>query len=148
MFYKQFSKISNSLNNDFIKKFDFWLATLPRHRQKNITISLVSGKFGVSYSEAEFILNFCEKEKILESYYLITCPNDECNAIVRSDVSLKERTNIIGKTEYCHVCDKENIILPENITIAYKRIKKPDVSDKEMENKILEKMTLNDESIN
>ena len=37
MFYKQFSKISNSLNNDFIKKFDFWLATLPRHRQKNIT---------------------------------------------------------------------------------------------------------------
>ena len=100
---------------------------------------MVSGKFDVSYSEAEFILNFCEKEKILESYYLIICPNDECNAIVRSDVSLKEKPNVIGKTEYCHVCDKENIILPENIFIAYKRIKNPGVSDKEIEDKILEK---------
>ena len=37
------------------------------------------------------------------------------------------------------MCDKENIILPENIFITYKRIKSPDVSDKEIENKILEK---------
>ena len=148
MFYKQFSKITNSLDNEFIENFDFWLATMPRNRQKNITISFISGKFNVPYSQAKIILEFCEKEKILESYYLITCPNDECNAIIRSDVSLDELADIIGEKEYCHVCDEENVILPENIFIAYKRIKKPDVSDKEIEDKILEKMALNGESIN
>lgn len=148
MFYKQFSKITDSLNNEFIEKFDFWLATIPGNRQKNITISLISGKFDVPYSQAKLILEFCEKENILESYYLITCPNDECNAIIRSDVSLDELADIIGEKGYCHLCDKEYTISPENIFIAYKRIKKPNVSEKEIENKILKKMIASGESVN
>lgn len=34
MFYKQFLEITEVLNADFVENFDYWLATLPRNRQK------------------------------------------------------------------------------------------------------------------
>lgn len=34
MFYKQFLEITDVLNADFVENFDYWLATLPRNRQK------------------------------------------------------------------------------------------------------------------
>ena len=147
MFYKQFLKITDALNSDFVEEFDFWLATLPTNKQKNITASLVAGKFDVSYSQADIILRFCEKERIVEAYYLIICPNEDCGMIIR-EASFEELPNILGSQEYCHVCDKDNIISPNDICIAYKRIFKPDVSDDEIQKKILEKIMDNGEEVN
>ena len=36
MFYKQFLKITEILNPDFVNDFDYWLATLPKKNQKNM----------------------------------------------------------------------------------------------------------------
>ena len=47
MFYKQFLKIMNVLNPEFVENFDFWLATLPKNNQKNITASVVSAMLEV-----------------------------------------------------------------------------------------------------
>ena len=41
MFYKQFLKITDILNPEFVENFDYWLATLPGNNQKNITASAV-----------------------------------------------------------------------------------------------------------
>ena len=65
MFYKQFLKIMNVLNPEFVENFDFWLATLPKNNQKNITASVVSARLEVGYSLAETILKFSEQNKIL-----------------------------------------------------------------------------------
>ena len=147
MFYKQFLKITDVLNSDFVEEFDFWLTTLPINRQKNITASLIAGKFDVSYSQADIILQFCKKEKILEEYYLIVCPNEECGMFIR-DVSFDELSDVLGHQEYCHVCGQENIISPNDIYVAYKRILKPNVSDEEIQRKILEKIMDNGEETN
>ncbi len=147
MFYKQFSKITNALNSDFVEEFDFWLSTLPDNRQKNITASLVAGKFNVTYSQADIILHFSEKEKILQAYYLVICPNEECSMIIRES-TLDELSDILGHKEYCHICEHENIISPNDICIAYKRIRKPDASDEEIKRSLLKRITDDGDEIN
>ena len=66
MFYEQFSKITNLLNPEFVERFDCWLATLPSNNQKNITASSVAARLGASYTQAEEILKYAERQKILE----------------------------------------------------------------------------------
>jgi len=78
MFYKQFLKITDVLNSSFVENFDYWLATLPKNNQKSITASLVSAKFGVKYSFSEFILDFAEKQGILDVRILMN-NNTEIN---------------------------------------------------------------------
>ena len=71
MFYEQFSKITNLLNPEFVERFDCWLATLPSNNQKNITASSVAARLGASYTQAEEILKYAERQKILEKEFLM-----------------------------------------------------------------------------
>ena len=102
MFYKQFLKVIDILNPEFVENFDYWLATLPRNNQKNITASIVSSRLGVKYSLAEAILNFSEKQKILEKYYLVRCP--DCDYSLRA-VTKDEIADILMNPLYCEDCE-------------------------------------------
>lgn len=129
MFYKQFLEITDVLNSDFVEDFDYWLATLPRNRQKNITASMIAAKFDVNYSLAEFILKYAEEKKILERYYLVKCP--ECDDTL-AVVSNNELAEILSGYIYCSECDKEEMITTDNIYVAYRVIKQPDVSEEQI----------------
>ena len=119
MFYKQFLAITDILNPKFVEDFDYWLVTLPRNNQKNITASVVSARLGVKYSLAEFILNFAEKEKILEKYYLVKCP--ECDYNLES-ITKDEIADMLVNDIYCDECEKDRHITLDDIYTAYKVI--------------------------
>lgn len=144
MFYKQFLKITD-LNKDFVEEFDYWLATLPRHLQNNITASAVSARLEVSHAVAEAILVFAMRENILEKHYIIKCP--ECGTIMEK-VSKEEVVDYIGKTSYCDECEDDKYISSDCTYIAYKVIKKPEVSEAEIAEAIEAKlhMKLQEES--
>ncbi len=141
MFYRQFSRITDALNSEFVEVFDYWLATLPNNKVKNITASLVSAKFEISYSQAEKILRFAESEGIMREYYLIICPNEDCEAIIDM-VELQDLASVLMNPIYCHACDNEYNISPDNIYTAYERVKKPDLSEDEINKKISLKLGL------
>lgn len=126
MFYTQFSKIIKLLNAEFVEEFDYWLATLPAINQKNITASAVSARLGVKYSIAETILTFAEKEHILEKYYLVKCPDCDCNL---ASISQSELANYLVTPIFCEECEEEKHITIDSIYAAYKVILKPDVSE-------------------
>lgn len=86
MFYKQFLKITDILNPEFVENFDYWLATLPGNNQKNITPLLLQPGItedeliraieerlnqgecaAVNFSKADSLSN--KKEDIYEIYY-------------------------------------------------------------------------------
>lgn len=129
MFYKQFSTIIDILNPEFVENFDYWLATLPRNNQKNITASAVSSRLGVKYTLAESILKFSEKQKILEKYYLVKCPDcdNSLGIITKDDIA-----DILMNPIYCDDCDEEKHITLDDIYIAYKVILQPDVTEDEI----------------
>lgn len=129
MFYKQFSAITDTLNPDFVKEFDYWLATLPQQNKKNITVSVVSARLGVSYSLAESILKYAEKEKILEKHYIIKCP--DCNNIL-AKVSQNELAEALLEPVYCDECDQDKHITLDNAYTAYQVIQEPNVSEDEI----------------
>lgn len=139
MLYKQFSKITDAGLKDFAEEFDYWLGTLPVKRQKNITISLVSSIFDIQYKVAEKILEFCEKEKILKKYYLVECPNADCESILK-EITFDEIASVLIEKQYCGQCDEYKKITLENIYSVYSRIQKPDVSDEELEKEILKRL--------
>lgn len=139
MLYKQFLEITDKLNPEFVTKFDFWLATLPTNCQENITASVVSRRMGVSYSQAEAILLYAEKKGILEKYYLVTCPNDDCGAYL-AVISKNELASILMEPQYCEECDEYQQIKPEDIYTAYKIIVQPDVSEDEIARAIEERL--------
>lgn len=137
MFYKQFSKITEYLNPDFVESFDYWLATLPRNNQKNITASAVSSRLGVSYSLAEAILRFAEKQHILQKYYLVKCPDCDYNL---SSISQDELANILVTPQYCDECEAEKHISLAQVYTAYKVIMQPDVTEDEIARAIDKKL--------
>ncbi len=61
MFYKQFLKIIDILDESFVEEFDFWLATLPKRIAKTISVSAVASRFDVKYSVADALMQFAEK---------------------------------------------------------------------------------------
>lgn len=129
MFYKQFSTIIDILNPEFVENFDYWLATLPRNNQKNITASVVSSRLGVKYTLAESILNFAEKQGILERYYLVKCPDCDYNlGIITKDKIAETLMSPI----YCDECDEDKYVTLDNIYIAYRVILQPDVTEDEV----------------
>ena len=136
MLYKKLEKAKNVVNAKTVDEFDFWLATIPISIQNNITISLVAKRLNAKITEAKALLEYAEKEKILESHYIVVCPNDKCKAVINNNVSLPELHDIIGEKKYCHICKKENIVAPNNIFISYKRIKRPDVPDQDIQKAI------------
>ena len=129
MFYKQFSTIIDILNPEFVENFDYWLATLPRKNQKNITASVVSARLEVKYSLAESILKFAEKQKILEKYYLIKCP--DCDFPIDT-VTKDELADILVNPVYCDECEEDKHISLDDVYTAYKVILQPDVTEDEI----------------
>lgn len=129
MFYKQFSTIIDILNPEFVENFDYWLATLPRNNQKNITASAVSSRLGVKYSLAEAILSFAEKQRILEKYYLVRCP--DCDYSLGA-ITKDEIPDILMNPLYCDECEKDKHITLDDIYTAYKVILQPDATEDEI----------------
>lgn len=143
MFYKQFSKIIDSINPEFVEDFDYWLATIPDSKQDNISASLISSRFNVPYSLADIILKFCYKEGILEQYYLIQCPNEDCNMPLEK-VTLNELAEVLMNPVFCTNCFKEYSISPNNILTVYKRKVKPDISEDQINIEILKRLNFSD----
>ncbi len=141
MFYKQFSRITDILNPEFVENFDYWLATLPTNNQKNITASVVSSRLGVKYSLAETILNFAYKEKILERYYLVKCPDCDYNLAV---IAKDEIANALVDPVFCEECEEYKHISVGDIYIAYKVILAPDVTEDEIEREIKKRLNQGD----
>ena len=137
MFYKQFSTIIDILNPVFVENFDYWLATLPRSNQKNITASVVSARLEVKYSLAESILKFAERQGILEKYYLIKCP--DCDYPIET-VTKDELADILVNPVYCDECDKDKTISLDDVYTAYKVILQPDVAEDEIARAIEKKL--------
>ena len=129
MFYRQFSAITDILNPDFVEEFDYWLATLPQRNKKNITVSVVSARLGVSYSLAESILKYAEKEKILNKHYIVKCP--DCNNILEK-ISQDELAEVLLEPIYCDECDQDKHITLDDVYAAYKVIQEPDASEEEI----------------
>ena len=129
MFYKQFLTITDILNPEFVENFDYWLATLPRNNQKNLTASVVSARLGVKYSLAESILKFAEKQKILEKYYLVKCP--DCDYPIDT-VTKDELADILVNPVYCDECDEDKTISSDDVYAAYKVILQPDATEVEI----------------
>lgn len=142
MFYKQFLKITD-LNKDFVKEFDYWLATLPRYLQKNITASAVSSRLEVSYSVANTILEFAAKEGILKRHYLIQCPS--CGTIVER-IERDDIVSILQNGVFCDECEAEEKITTNNVILAYEVVIKPDVTEDEISKEINRRLNL--DSIN
>ncbi len=145
MFYKQFSKITEALNPEFVENFDFWLTTFPHNNAKVITASIVSSRLSVSFSQAEIILQFAEKEKILEKYYLIKCV--KCDMTIAT-ISKEEVLDYLGESILCSNCEYNQNITTDNIYVAYKLILKPDVSEEEIKEAIKKRIGVGESSIN
>lgn len=141
MFYKQFLKIMNVLNPEFVENFDFWLATLPKNNQKNITASVVSARLEVGYSLAETILKFSEQNKILEKYYVVRCP--DCGFCLTT-LKKEDIPEILESTIFCVECEEEKKITLDDIYAAYKVILKPDVTEEEIAQAIEKRLNLSD----
>lgn len=137
MFYKQFLEITDVLNADFVENFDYWLATLPSNRQKNITASMVAAKFDVKYSLAEIILKYAEQQRILEHYYLVKCPECDDTLLIVTENSVAE---ILSMPIYCSECEKDERITTDDIYIAYKVIQQPDVTEEQLYQAIEQKL--------
>lgn len=144
MFYKQFLQIIN-LNKDFVEEFDYWLATLPKHLQKNITASAVSSRMEVSYSVANTVLEFAFREGILKKHYLLECP--VCGNIV-ARINQDEIVTYLQNGIFCEECDIERKISTDNIIAAYEVIEKPDVTEDDIAKVIDKRLKLDSSKIN
>lgn len=143
MFYKQFSKITDLIGEEIIARFDYWLTTLPRLDQKNISASTVASKLGIHFSVADRLLKYAESEGILEKYYMLRCP--ECDDILRS-LEKDELADTIMNGEYCEACDKTQKITVNDIYSVYRVVKKPDVSDEDIAKAIDERLMKGDKT--
>lgn len=130
MFYKQFSRITDVLGGEEIaERFDFWLATLPRINQKNISASTVASQIGINFCLAIRLLKIAEKEGILKHYYIVRCP--DCDNILGTVVKGEVR-DVLMNGMICEECEKAVFISTNDIFSVYKVIKKPDVSEKDI----------------
>lgn len=139
MFYKQFLRITDFLDENFVEEFDFWLATLPERMSKTISVSAVASRFEVKYSVANIIMEFSEKEGILKKRYLVICGNEECRFFY-GDFDADELINILDKTVYCHNCSKEFKISYDNVLVVFAKVKEPNIPEEKLEEEIMKRM--------
>lgn len=139
MFYKQFLRITDFLDENFVEEFDFWLATLPERMSKTISVSAVASRFEVKYSVANIIMEFSEKEGILKKRYLVICGNEECRFFY-GDFDADELINILDKTVYCHNCSKEFKISYDNVLVVFAKVKEPNIPKEKLEEEIMKRM--------
>lgn len=142
MLYKQFSTITNGLDIDFVEEFDFWLATLPRNKEDNITVSSVASRFGVPFSLAKYILEFSCDEKIMDKHYLIKCSDEDCEMALES-IEISQLPKFLSEpVVFCNNCFEDRTITPDNIFIVYRRITKPDIPEEELNLEILKRLSI------
>lgn len=60
MFYKELLEIQ-SVDAAVVENFDFWLATLPKKSQKEISVSMVSTQVGIDLATAKQLIEFWQK---------------------------------------------------------------------------------------
>lgn len=137
MFYKQFLEAKDIFNSEFVEKFDYWLTTLPKNNQKNITVSVVSSRLGVKYMLANYMLKFAEEKGILEKYYLVKCP--DCDFII-DIISKDEIASRLVEGVYCNDCEETKTIQANDIYEAYRVIKSPDVTEEAIEEAIVKRL--------
>lgn len=137
MFYEQFSKITDLLNPEFVGRFDCWLATLPSNNQKNITASSVAARLGASYTQAEEILKYAERQKILEKEFLVKCP--DCDSFL-DIVKPSQLNDVIAHPAFCVECEEEKHITTDDIYVAYNLIMKPNATEAEISKAIERKL--------
>lgn len=135
MFYREFLKITDLLDEHFVDTFDFWLATLPNREAKTISVSTVASRLEVKYSVAESIMRFAEREKILKKRYVVLCTNEECEFFY-GEFDTGELIDILGTIVYCHNCGKEFQVSFENTRVVYERIKDPNIPESMIEEEI------------
>lgn len=135
MFYKQFLKITDVLDEKFVNEFDFWLTTLPDNESRTISVSTVASRFCVKYSVADALIKFSEKEKILQKRYMIICGNEDCSFFYK-DCEENELTEILGEKVHCHNCDQDFEVTAENVFIVYARKKMPNIPERIIEEEI------------
>ena len=135
MFYREFLKITDILDERFVEAFDFWLTTLPEYDAKTISITTIASRLDVKYSLAETIVKFAEKEGILKKRYIVLCSNDECGFFY-DEYNADELIALLGTEGYCHNCGKEFTISYENTMVVYSKIREPNVPESAIEEEI------------
>ena len=127
MFFKQFSKITD-IDSDTINTFDSWLIALPKHLQKNITISGASARTGIDYAIVSKLLSFACTEGVLSKHFLVVCPH--CNSVLQS-IGKDEIVDALNHEQECDECGTVNITT-DNIVNAYELIEHPNVTDSDL----------------
>lgn len=139
MFYKQFLKITDILDEKFVAEFDFWLATLSAREARTISISAVSSRFGVRYGLAKGVVKFAESEGILKKRYIVICKNEDCEFYYQ-DFDSEDLIKVLGTTVYCHNCSHEFQISYENTIIVYSKEKEPNIPETLIEKEIAKRV--------
>lgn len=147
MFYKQFLKITDVLDEKFVDAFDFWLATLSKREAKTISISTIASRFEVKYGIAEAIVKFAEKEGILKKRYVVLCGNEECDFFY-GEFEADEVVNLLGTTGYCHNCSQEFAISYENTVVVYSKEKEPNIPESKIQEEIEKRIKCDENSGN
>lgn len=142
MFYKQFLKIIDILDEQFIDEFDFWLATISDREAKTISVSAIASRFEVKYSVADTIVKFAEEEGILKKRYVVLCGNEECEFFYR-EYNAAELTNVIGTKAHCHYCGNEFLITYENTVVVYCKEKEPNIPESLIQQEISKRIKKN-----
>ncbi len=129
MFYKELLEIQ-SVDAAVVENFDFWLATLPKKSQKEISVSMVSTQVGIDLATAKQLIEFCKKHGILDMYCIAKCPN--CGMAIR--IEKDQLFSILMHPICCAKC--KVIIVPENIFVLYQVVRRPDVPEEEIQKAI------------
>lgn len=129
MFYKELLEIQ-SVDAAVVENFDFWLATLPKKSQKEISVSMVSTQVGIDLATAKQLIEFCKKHGILDMYCIAKCPN--CGMAIR--IEKDQLFSILMHPIRCTKC--KLIIVPENIFVLYQVVRRPDVPEEEIQKAI------------
>ena len=147
MFYRQFLKITDVIDENFVTDFDFWLTTLPEQEARTISVSAVASRFEVKYSLADTIMEFAVKEGILKKRYVVLCNNESCEFFY-GEFDAEEIIEILGTVGYCHNCGNEFLISYENSVIVYSREKNPNVPEAAIQQEIAKRIGLRESERN
>lgn len=134
MFYKQFSNITDALNEDIVTEYDYWLATLPERMKKNIPVSIVATTLSITFPVAKSLIDFSVENGIMEKHLILLCP--ECGAVLQSDVTEEDVAKCLIQEQLCNNCGKSGMVCTEDIYECYDVIKEPDASYSEIQDEI------------
>lgn len=146
MFYQEsYNCTMYKTNGELVEKFDYFIANLIGDEANKITVSLIEEKLNIQRIIAKNLLLYFEKCNILKRMYAITCPNEECECVLKIVPAEKiiEAVDEICSMEWCFNCEKKvEQITEENIFILFERCKKSTASQEEIE-KTLDKYGYN-----